>query len=310
MLTTSVSPSTLPPLELAGGKSAVSWEGGGEANRVQWHPPRCEEDGVKLTMLTSTAEGRDGAMAWGGGGSGASKVGSGRHSGGATARAAWGWRGEGAAENGSVARRLRWWWHRHQWRDRRGTDVGTTTRKLGGGGGAGTDAAGASPEARRKGGVAVQRELAVVGRLPRCWWAPSPFLDLLPFFGGIDVTLCSLGFSFGQKLARRLTGGGTEEAWTSFQGWRQGAAACVEVGRRRGAGAVEWRPRAATARPVVSELRGDEFQSKVARIPGESLAWWFIGPRQAIRTFDRPIEATTTTTNKSGEAAQGEGKTI
>nr|BAH01583.1 unnamed protein product [Oryza sativa Japonica Group] len=32
--------------------------------------------------------------------------------------------------------------------------------------------------------MVVQRELAAVGRLSRCRSAPSPFLELLPFFAG------------------------------------------------------------------------------------------------------------------------------
>lgn len=76
-------------------------------------------------------------------------------------------------------------------------------------------------------------------------------------------------------------GGRTEEAWASFQGWRQGAAYCVEVDRRRGAGAVGWRPHAATASAVVSELTADKLQCKVAGASGESLVWWFIRPAAA-----------------------------
>uniref|UniRef100_A0A0D9YQW6 Uncharacterized protein n=1 Tax=Oryza glumipatula TaxID=40148 RepID=A0A0D9YQW6_9ORYZ len=90
------------------------------------------------------------------------------------------------------------------------------------------------------------------------------------------------------KLVRRLAGGGTEEAWASFQGWRQGVAACVKVGRWRGAGAVGWRPRAAIAGAVVSELMGNKLQSKVVGAPGESLAWWFIGPATATPLASQP----------------------
>lgn len=87
---------------------------------------------------------------------------------------------------------------------------------------------------------------------------------------------------------RGLAGGGTEEAWASFQGWRQGVAACVKVGRRRGASAVGWRPRAAIAGAVVSELMGNKLQSKVVGAPGESLAWWFIGPATATPLASQP----------------------
>uniref|UniRef100_A0A0E0M1Z6 Uncharacterized protein n=1 Tax=Oryza punctata TaxID=4537 RepID=A0A0E0M1Z6_ORYPU len=42
-----------------------------------------------------------------------------------------------------------------------------------------------------------------MGHLPRCRWAPSPFLELLrSSLGEADVTSSSRGFSFGQKLAR------------------------------------------------------------------------------------------------------------
>uniref|UniRef100_A0A0E0EX22 Uncharacterized protein n=1 Tax=Oryza meridionalis TaxID=40149 RepID=A0A0E0EX22_9ORYZ len=70
-------------------------------------------------------------------------------------------------------------------------------------------------EARRPGyggigsQMAVQRELAAVGHLPRCQSAPSPFLELLPFFAGSGCSLTgeaqgteavppSPGFSFSQ----------------------------------------------------------------------------------------------------------------
>lgn len=77
--------------------------------------------------------------------------------------------------------RRKWrWCHRD---GRSGTYAGAMTRRLGGNGGAGVDATGAGLEARCKGVVAVQRELAAVGRLPRCRWAPSP-LEVLLFFTG------------------------------------------------------------------------------------------------------------------------------
>uniref|UniRef100_A0A0E0PKY4 Uncharacterized protein n=1 Tax=Oryza rufipogon TaxID=4529 RepID=A0A0E0PKY4_ORYRU len=60
------------------------------------------------------------------------------------------------------------------------------TRRLGGNGGAGADATGAGLEARCKGVVAVQRELAAVFLWP--------------------------------KLVRRPAGGGTEESWASSRG--------------------------------------------------------------------------------------------
>jgi hypothetical protein len=59
---------------------------------------------------------------------------------------------------------------------RRGQRGGWTV----GGAGAGTAAFPASAQAQ----MVVQRELAVVGRLPRCRSAPSPFLELHPFFAG------------------------------------------------------------------------------------------------------------------------------
>lgn len=42
-----------------------------------------------------------------------------------------------------------------------------------------------------------------------------------------------------------------------------------------------WRPHAAIACAVVSELVGGELQAKVMGIPGVSLAQWFIGPAAA-----------------------------
>uniref|UniRef100_A0A0D3F410 Uncharacterized protein n=1 Tax=Oryza barthii TaxID=65489 RepID=A0A0D3F410_9ORYZ len=145
-------------------------------------------------------------------------------------------------------------------------------------------------------------ELAAVGRFPHCRWARSPFLELLSFFAGIRLRRQPVnGDSSGHrhdvvqsrvllwpKLVRRLAGGGTEEAWASFQGWRQGVAACVKVGWWRGAGAVGWRPRAAIAGAVVSELMGNKLQSKVVGAPGESLAWWFIGPATATPLASQP----------------------
>uniref|UniRef100_A0A0E0DQ39 Uncharacterized protein n=1 Tax=Oryza meridionalis TaxID=40149 RepID=A0A0E0DQ39_9ORYZ len=79
-----------------------------------------------------------------------------------------------------------------------GAYAGAMARRLGGNGGAGADATGAGPEARRKGVVAEQRELAVVGRLPHCGWAPSP-LEVLLFFTG----------SFLVELKRQLVNGGS-----------------------------------------------------------------------------------------------------
>uniref|UniRef100_A0A0D3FVS5 Uncharacterized protein n=2 Tax=Oryza TaxID=4527 RepID=A0A0D3FVS5_9ORYZ len=83
--------------------------------------------------------------------------------------------------------------------------------------------------------MAVLRELAAVGRLPRCRPAPSPFLELLPFsVGSFYVGLRRQPVSEGSsdrrrdavqfrvllrpKLARRSAGGRTEEVWASSQG--------------------------------------------------------------------------------------------
>uniref|UniRef100_A0A0E0KXG0 Uncharacterized protein n=1 Tax=Oryza punctata TaxID=4537 RepID=A0A0E0KXG0_ORYPU len=103
-----------------------------------------------------------------------------------------------------------------------------------GGGDASVSTAGASPEVGCKGVMIVLRVLAMVGRLHRCQSTPSPFLELLPFFVGsfsvgLRRRLLSEG-SLGRRrdavqsqvlllpnLARRPTGGGTEETWASFQ---------------------------------------------------------------------------------------------
>ncbi|EEC68188.1 hypothetical protein OsI_36145 [Oryza sativa Indica Group] len=112
-----------------------------------------------------------------------------------------------------------------------------------------------------KGVMAVLRELAAVGRLPRCRPAPSPFLELLPFsvgsfYIGLRRHPVSEGSSDRQRDSRPIPGSPSAKAgkeaggWRDggglgqFSGWRQLYAASVVFGRWRGAGAVWWRPRA------------------------------------------------------------------
>uniref|UniRef100_A0A0E0D0G1 Uncharacterized protein n=1 Tax=Oryza meridionalis TaxID=40149 RepID=A0A0E0D0G1_9ORYZ len=125
--------------------------------------------------------------------------------------------------------------------------------------------------------MAMQRELEVVGRLPHCHSAPSPFLELLPFFVGLRWQLVSGEAQVVEAIPPSprlaLKGGGSVKSADRGVSVRCGSMKSADGGASVRCGGSYVLPFVC----VVVLSWWTAICRQGCRVPGENLVRWFTG---------------------------------